>query len=185
MKFTASTIAAILAFGVAQANAHPSPQVYQGDVVDTKPPPLSKPIEYPDFWMAKRDEQGQNQQTNGVEPTGNDRNGEGNKLTDRAGFGGPAVPNWRGGVDNHDRGSGHGKGNNGNHKAHGPMPDLDVGDEQLARRGLDAKKYHWWESQTGGPFMDLVTGNPNVRNINYKESSKKEYKGIKRRDEGP
>ncbi len=39
------------------------------------------------------------------------------------------------------------------------------------RRAVNAKTYHWWDNQTGGPLMDLVTGNPNVRNMNYKESA--------------
>ncbi|KIX00177.1 uncharacterized protein Z518_10315 [Rhinocladiella mackenziei CBS 650.93] len=207
MRLTASTAAAILAFTMATAGALPSPQTTDGALSTVQTPPHDTTlILVPDdeYYVEKRwtpCHQGQGQGQGQGQSHGQGRCSRKWQGEHRNGHR----------VDHtYYRGRQGGMGSNrGNHD---PIPniddlDLDFSNEdaevaklarrainlnfshedpevsRLARRAIKMKVFHWWENQTGGPFMDIVTGNPNVRNMNIKEQSKNQGKGwVRRRD---
>ncbi|EXJ96451.1 hypothetical protein A1O1_01577 [Capronia coronata CBS 617.96] len=218
MQLTASTVAAILAFTVAQVGALPSPQqTTTGDSVaatQTPPPPSapeSVPVYYPEeeFYIEKR-------WTPSNHPGQGEGHGQGNGM----------PPKWQGGVqgnggtDRHPYQGQHGGPSGmgfGSHGFHGPMPDSDEYDgydddvqvargarrainldfspedhddvepavHPLGRRAINMKQYKWYEYQTRKPFMGLVGGNPNIRNLNFRDQSRTLGMGLRRRDAAP
>lgn len=181
MKLMTSTIAAILAFTLAGTNALPSPQVGEGAVSEAPtpsahPPPPPPPESFPgyhpgeDFYVEKRDVQGKGKP---LPAPGADHPAQGSVSGQK----------WRGSYGGVlDR-----------HHFHGPMPDFDDSVDEydyddddddyyeppppprrLARRSpIKMKTYHWWQEQTNnpGPIGNMATGNPLIRNFNFKEQN--------------
>ncbi|KIX93335.1 uncharacterized protein Z520_10978 [Fonsecaea multimorphosa CBS 102226] len=164
MKFTSTTAAAVLAFTLAQVGALPSPQANDGSVAASQSPPADTPIYYvEDADVEKRDSQGQIHGSHSGEGHGEHK--------------------WKG----------MGKGQ------HGPMPgeddDSDSVDlsplfdhpdpevQQIARRAIQATKFHWWQQQGDtGKFMNIVVGNPDVRPLANVKEQDLEPKEFKKRD---
>lgn len=116
-------------------------------------------------------------------------------------------PQWQHGVQGGNDGAHHpyhgqhgGPGGMGfnSRGSHGPMPEADSFDDyddeedeedahvaRLARRAIHMKQYKWWQYQTTKPVMGLVTGNPNIRNLNFKQQSRTLGMGLRRRDAEP
>jgi hypothetical protein len=79
------------------------------------------------------------------------------------------------------------------HEEDGHGEDKEEADEEhphhnaLNRRayhGINIKQYKWWQYQTKKGFMDMVVGNPNIRNLNFRDQSRQLGMGLRRRDVG-
>ncbi|OAP62474.1 hypothetical protein AYL99_04679 [Fonsecaea erecta] len=164
MKLTSATAATILAFTLAQVGALPSLQASDGSVVGAQPPRTDIPIYYvEEAELEKRDSEGQHHGQHGG--------------------GGHGEHKWKG--------MGQGKGKS----QHGPMPDDESIDltplfghpdpevQQIARRAVQATKFHWWQQQGNtGKFMNIVVGNPDVRPLANVKEQDLEPKEFKKRD---
>ncbi|KAL2392462.1 hypothetical protein ABEF95_003462 [Exophiala dermatitidis] len=241
MQLTASTVAAILAFTVAQVGAHPSPQqpTSSESVAPTTTPSGSAPpnpptesaggvpVYYPEEADYPEDEAYyvvEKRWTPSNHPSGQGQHpgapSDGNEMThSRPGAGAAGHPHpYRG---QHYGGPGFGP-HGGAAAAHGPMAsesdeydddydyDYEDDDEQatghLSRRGVDVddeqeegdkdyededvshkrldrrfgfkiKQFKWWQHQTMKP-LDFVVGNPNIRNLNFKDGARTTPLGV-------
>ncbi|KAL2421223.1 hypothetical protein ABEF95_006677 [Exophiala dermatitidis] len=246
MQLTASTVATILAFTVAQVGALPSPQqpttssdsvaVPTTSAAPAPPPPAESggvpPVYYPEEEVYPEEEAYyvvEKRWTPSNHPSGQQTGPPGNGNSNgkihtwpgagAAGGGRPPHPYQGAGQGQHYGGPGLGH-------AHGPMAsesdeyddyDYDYEDDQqaahLSRRGVDVdneedgeyededvphkrldrrfgfkiKQFKWWQHQTTKP-LDFVVGNPNIRNLNFKDGARTTPLGVgmrRRRDVAP
>ncbi|EXJ78993.1 hypothetical protein A1O3_08494 [Capronia epimyces CBS 606.96] len=222
MQLTASTVAVILAYTIAQASALPSPPSTTSEAVATPTPPPapeSVPVYYPEegLYIERRwtpsSNPGQSGGPRGAMGPGQGKGngmpyqGQGDVQGDNDGDQHPyqGQHNVPGGIGFGPRGS-HGPApDNNEYQGYDYDDDDDDGDVQaarlarravnldfspeepsprrLARRGgIQLKQYKWYDYQTSKPFMGLVTGNPNIRNLNFKQQSRTLGMGLRRRD---